>query len=595
MLDNVKIWVKITVITTISVILVAVALTLWNLRNMEELVLMAERQELQSYVRNVTNMIEEETRLGEALSAMVANIPLVQEKFAAGDRDALKTLLLSSYGVLYDNYGVRQFQFHTPPATSFLRLHKPKKYGDDLSSFRHTVTHTNETKKPTRGLESGVAGLGARGMVPVFNGGQHIGSVEFGMSFGPTFFEAFKKQYGVEIGLHLYKDKTFQTFATTAGDRPLSSLDQLEKAYNGASQLHYADINGISHAVIAEAVQDYSGKPIGVIEIAMDRSQYQDTLTHSSTISLIFGFFVLILGVVFSFFSAKRLVKRVDNVITTVNRIAEGDLTVNIDQSAITKDEVGQLQSAVYSYIVKMRDIITGVRDGTDRLANSTQQVNDTAETLSQGAAAQATSLETTTSAIELLTASIHENANNAKVTEKMATTAANEVKQGGGAVDQTVTAMKQIAGKVNLIEDIAYKTDLLSLNAAIEAARAGKHGKGFNVVASEVRKLAEMSRLTAQEINELALNSVTVAENAGRLINEIVPKISETASLVQNITSASQEQADSIRQINGAMAQLDKVIQQNADASEQLAVTSKELNHEAGELQHAVAFYVCE
>ena len=562
---------------------------------MEELVLLAERQELQSYVRNVTNMIEEETRLAEALSTTIANIPLVQEEFSTGDRDALTALLLPSYNVLRDDYGVRQFQFHTPPAISFLRLHKPKKFGDDLSSFRHTVTHTNETKKPTRGLESGVAGLGARGMVPVFNQGKHIGSVEFGMSFGPSFFDAFKKQYGVEIGLHLYKDHTFKTFAITAGDQPLSSQEQLEAAYSGTPQLHYLDINGVSHAVIAEAVQDYSGKPIGVIEIAMDRSQYQHSLTHSSTISLIFGLFVLILGIVFSFFSARRLVKRVDSVITNVNQIAEGDLTVNIDRSAITKDEIGQLQSAVYVYIEKMRDIIAGVRDGTDRLASTSQQVQSTAETLSQGAVAQATSLETTTSAIELLTTSIHENASSAKVTEEMATTAANEVEQGGGAVDQTVAAMKQIAGKINLIEDIAYKTNLLSLNAAIEAARAGEHGKGFNVVASEVRKLAEISRITAQEINELARNSVTVAENAGRLISEIVPKISQTASLIQNITATSEDQANSIRQINDAMAQLDKVIQQNTDASEQLAITSKELNHEAGQLQQTVAFYVCE
>jgi methyl-accepting chemotaxis protein len=562
---------------------------------MSDLVLMAERQELQGYVHNVTTRISEESRLGEALSRLVAGFPPAQEAFAAGERDKLIGLLMPAFQSLRDHYGVVQFQFHRPPATSFLRLHKPQQFGDDLSAIRHTVTHTNSTKTPTRGLESGVAGIGARGMVPVFASGKHIGSVEFGMSFGPEFFNAFKAQYGVEVGLQLFNDNTFKTFASTAGDKPLSSQEQLDQAYKGIPQLSHIELNGRSFALIAEAVNDYSGSPVGVIEIAMDRSQYQKTLIDSRNISLLVGLAVLLVGVGFSIIAAKSVVKRVENVIGAVNLIAEGDLTVKINPSSISKDEVGQLQAALHRYIANLRESISDVRDGADSLAVSTQQVRLTAETLNQGVGKQADSLVKTAKALDVLAASIRQNADNAAATERVANMTANEIQRGGEAVDHTVLAMKQIANKIELIQDIAYKTNLLSLNASIEAARAGQHGKGFNVVAIEVGRLAETSQATAQEINTLAQNSVAIAENAGQLIDGIVPKINDTATLIQSITAESQSQAESIREINDAIAMLDKVVRQNAQASKQLAKVSSELSDEAGHLQSAIAVYNCD
>jgi len=193
---------------------------------------------------------------------------------------------------------------------------------------------------------------------------------------------------------------------------------------------------------------------------------------------------------------------------------------------------------------------------------------------------------------MEQMTASISQNTENAKVTDGMASKSAKEAAEGGDAVSKTVEDMKSIAGKIGIIDDIAYQTNLLALNAAIEAARAGDHGKGFAVVAAEVRKLAERSQIAAQEIGNLASSSVKQAERAGTLLNEMVPSIRKTSDLVQEIASASQEQSSGVAQINGAMGQLNQTTQQNASASEELAATAEELGAQANELQQTMTFF---
>ena len=193
---------------------------------------------------------------------------------------------------------------------------------------------------------------------------------------------------------------------------------------------------------------------------------------------------------------------------------------------------------------------------------------------------------------MEQMASNIKQNADNAQQTEKIALKAADDAKEGGHAVGETVSAMKEIASKISIIEEIARQTNLLALNAAIEAARAGEHGKGFAVVASEVRKLAERSQTAAGEINNLSASSVEVAERAGEMLEKIVPDIQKTAELVQEINAASNEQRAGANQINQAIQQLDQVIQQNAAASEEMASTSEELLSQAEQLQSTIGFF---
>jgi methyl-accepting chemotaxis protein len=278
------------------------------------------------------------------------------------------------------------------------------------------------------------------------------------------------------------------------------------------------------------------------------------------------------------------------DVARVLHALSAGDLTQTI--SADYQGLFGRVKDSVNTTIANLTRVIGEVSSATTALTDAAAQVSATAQSLSQAASEQASGVEETTAQIDVMSASIQQNSDNAKVTDGMATKTNKEASEGGAAVSQTVVAMKQIASKIGIVDDIAYQTNLLALNAAIEAARAGEHGKGFAVVAAEVRKLAERSQEAAKEIGELASNSVTTAERAGKLLDAIVPSVQKTSELVQEIAAASSEQSESVVQIGGAMGQLSKATQQNASASEELAATSEELSGQAEQLQHSIAFF---
>ena len=275
-----------------------------------------------------------------------------------------------------------------------------------------------------------------------------------------------------------------------------------------------------------------------------------------------------------------------------VNRVAQGDMTVRVE---LKSGDTASMLAAIKAMVEKLSQIISDVNNAAVNIASASEEVSSTAQSMSQATNEQAASVEETSASVEQMGASINQNAENAKVTDGMASQAARQASDGGIAVKETVSAMKQIAGKIGIIDDIAYQTNLLALNAAIEAARAGEHGKGFAVVAAEVRKLAERSQVAAQEIGELAGGSVDKAEQAGKLLDEIVPAINKTSDLVQEITAASEEQSSGAAQINTAMNQLNSITQQNASSTEELAATAEEMSGQATQLQNLMGFFKVE
>ncbi|MBB1074440.1 chemotaxis protein [Rhodoferax sp. 4810] len=363
------------------------------------------------------------------------------------------------------------------------------------------------------------------------------------------------------------------------------------------------EIQGRKLRLLARPVHDSQGTPMGRITQWLDRTDELasenelDALVEAATqgdfsgrlrLDNQTGFFAKIFAGMNTLVQTSE--QGLNDVARVLSAVAEGDLT-----QRMTRDYhglFGKVKDSVNTSSENLTRVMEEVRSAADALTDAANQVSATAQSLSQAASQQASNVEETTANIQSMSASITQNSDNARVTDGMATKTTKEAVDGGGAVSQTVTAMKQIASKIGIVDDIAYQTNLLALNAAIEAARAGEHGKGFAVVAAEVRKLAERSQEAAKEIGELASNSVTTAEHAGKLLDQIVPSIQKTSELVQEIAAASSEQSESVTQIGGAMAQLSKATQQNASASEQLAATSEELSGQAEQLQQSIAFF---
>ncbi|HEY6798951.1 MAG TPA: CHASE3 domain-containing protein [Kineosporiaceae bacterium] len=270
--------------------------------------------------------------------------------------------------------------------------------------------------------------------------------------------------------------------------------------------------------------------------------------------------------------------------------IEAGDLTQTITTQF--RGQYDDMRSAVNSTVARLAQTVSEVATAAEQLAGASTQVSSAAQSLSQSASEQAASVEETSASVEQMTTSVNQNSENAKVTDGIASRAAEQATEGGAAVLQTVEAMKEIATKIAIIDDIAFQTNMLALNATIEAARAGEHGKGFAVVATEVGKLAERSQVAAQAISELASTSVQTAERAGTLLSEIVPNIGKTSELVQEITAVSAEQAIGVKQINTSVSQMSQVTQQNASSSEELAATAEEMSAQSENLQQLMAFF---
>jgi methyl-accepting chemotaxis protein len=242
--------------------------------------------------------------------------------------------------------------------------------------------------------------------------------------------------------------------------------------------------------------------------------------------------------------------------------------------------------------IDNFNEVVREVKKGAENVATASSELSSTSEQLSESANEQASNVEEVSSTMEQMAANIDSNTSNAQQTELIAIQVSKEINQVSVSAKESLESVHAIAGKISIINDIAFQTNILALNAVVEAARAGEHGRGFAVVAAEVRKLAERSKIAADEIVKLANHSVKVTEDAGQLMFKIIPDIEKTAKLVQEIAASSIEQNNGADQVNNAIQQLNNVTQQNASAAEEMSGNSENLAAQAEQLKEVISFF---
>jgi len=571
----------------------------------------ADERELRSHYDALQSRLGQEARRAAAMSAVVATIPAVQEAMARDDRAALMGLFGAGFAALKSDYGVDQFQFHTPPAISYLRVHQPAKFGDDLSSFRKTVVAANQARKPIVGLEGGVAGLGIRGVVPVALAGKHLGSVEFGLSFGQPFFDEFKRTRGVDVAFHLSANSDFKLFGGTLDGRSFFDSTDYGRARDGGFIVHHGKLGTTPVAALLAPIKDFSGNPIGAVEIVRDNSEYVTSLDRARQLAISMALFGISIAAAAGLLIARGISRPILAITAAMRDLAHGKLEFElpVDQR---QDEVGEMARAVavfkdnavrmqrmqaeqaeakahseqekrHAFAALADSFEASVRGVVERVSSAATEMQATAQSMSaiveqsrqqtltvSTASAQASdNVQTVAAAAEELSSSMDEIGRRLTHASTVVGKAANDGQQSNNRVQSLAAAAQKIGEVVSLINQIASQTNLLALNATIEAARAGEAGRGFAVVASEVKTLATQTAKATEEIR-----------------GQIAAVQSETTAAVEGIQSI----CTTIQQVDEISAAIAAAVEQQGSATQEIARNVQQAAARTGEVSRNVS-----
>ncbi|MCW3804637.1 methyl-accepting chemotaxis protein [Plebeiibacterium marinum] len=271
-----------------------------------------------------------------------------------------------------------------------------------------------------------------------------------------------------------------------------------------------------------------------------------------------------------------------------LNDIAEGDLNIKKVQGLKEgHGEIGVLVSSVQKLAFVLKQLIKEIRRGSKKLSESSLYLNEKTSDLTNGSYMQAASCQELSATMEQIAAMVKENASNAGRSKDLAGSNLDSIQELFSLSEKIMQGVQSITENAGVINDIAEQTNILALNAAVEAARAGQAGKGFSIVAKEIRALAERSRSAADQINKFSKESMDLVKDSSGLFSDMLPKVQTSSDMVSEIFAASTEQDSGIEQVNKSIQELNKVIQNNATESQGMAgnvVLLKELSENLSE-----------
>ena len=412
-------------------------------------------------------------------------------------------------------------------------------------------------------------------------------------------------------------------------------IEQFEAAlisYREAAR-HFKDAS--NEGVVARQEMTVQGAEI----VKRSNELYQIQLTrrddesaHARTLQIVSTLLALLFGILAAWVITRQITRPLKETLQVVERIATGDLTH--DLHVTRRDELGILQQGIARMGVTLRDLITGIRDGVTQIASAAEELSAVTEQTSAGVNSQKVETDQVATAMHEMTATVQEVARNAEQASQAATAADGQARQGDRVVAEAIAQIERLAeevrrsteamaqlqqesGKIgsvmDVIKSVAEQTNLLALNAAIEAARAGEAGRGFAVVADEVRGLAQRTQKSTGEIEELVAglqsgtqqvanvmlgsrsltdSSVELTRKAGLSLESITRTVSNIQSMNQQIAAAAEQQRAVAQEISRSILNVRDVSEQTAAASDETAASSVELARLGGQLQTLVSHF---
>ncbi len=415
-------------------------------------------------------------------------------------------------------------------------------------------------------------------------------------------------------GFNAYMSRTVKTPADDALDNELNA--RYTAYINGLQPMLKFAKNGMFEAIINHENEQakqldaaYNHVLLKAIELRTERARLLSEQAYQRTrlgMMFMIGAFTLALVLTLMTFMVLRrtVIQPLQQSASRIERIAAGDLTMADEPTG--RSEIGRLSHHLQQMQHALQQTVGAVRQGAEEIYRGTSEITAGNTDLSSRTEQQAAAIEQTAASMEQLTATVKQNADNAHHASKLAEDASGKASRGGQMVSGVVqtmgnisTSSKKISEITAVINSIAFQTNILALNAAVEAARAGEQGRGFAVVAGEVRNLAQRSAQAAREIKSLIEDSVsrvdvgsTLVESAGETMDEIVNAVTRVTDIMGEIASASDEQSRGIDQVGLAVAEMDRVTQQNASLVEESAAAAAALEEQASRLTQAVAVF---
>ncbi|NYH08198.1 methyl-accepting chemotaxis protein [Pseudomonas moraviensis] len=413
------------------------------------------------------------------------------------------------------------------------------------------------------------------------------------------------------------------------------ALRQLETALTNYRSALQAFKNANTDAVQARKEMTDQGATIVTLseqlyQIQLDRRDVESA--QARTLQLISTLLALLVGVIAAFIITRQITRPLQETMAVVDRIASGDLSHNV--IVTRRDELGVLQQGIARMGVTLRDLISGIRDGVTQIASAAEELSAVTEQTSAGVNSQKIETDQVATAMHEMTATVQEVARNAEEASQAAAAADGEAREGDKVVNEAIAQIERLASEVvrsteamavlqqesdkigsvmDVIKAVAEQTNLLALNAAIEAARAGEAGRGFAVVADEVRGLAQRTQKSTEEIeglvaglqngtqqvsavmnNSRALtdSSVALTRKAGDSLENITRTVSNIQSMNQQIAAAAEQQSAVAEEISRSIINVRDVSEQTAAASDETAKSSVELARLGGQLQQMVSHF---